>query len=221
MKLLIVESPGKVKKIQGFLGSGWKVEASIGHVRDLPKDVDGVYPPDFVPQYEVTKPDVLDKLARLAQTAEAVYLATDPDREGEGIAWHLADALKLKNPYRVTYTEITESAVKKALEQPRKIDMNLVKAQEGRRVLDRLVGYPVTKAVRSAAGKKLTAGRVQSPALRLVVERETAIKNFKSTTHFGVELVFEAAPNITDGWKTVWNPKNWLEDGHEYFRFIR
>jgi DNA topoisomerase-1 len=218
MNLFIVESPGKKKKIQGFLGAGWKVEASIGHVRDLPKDENGVYPPDYVPRYEVTKKDVIKTLAGLVREAEAVYLATDPDREGEAIAWHLQMALGLKEPFRVTYTEITEAAVKKAVSQARKIDMDLVRAQEGRRVLDRLVGYPVSAAVQSAADQKdLSAGRVQTPALRLVVEREAAIRDFKSVTHFGAELVFEAVQHVTDGWKASWNSKNWLPKGQEYF----
>ena len=160
--------------------------------------------------------DVLAGLAKQAQAADQVYLATDPDREGEAIAWHLKEALKLSDPYRVTYTEITEAAVKKAVANPRKIDMQLVNAQETRRSLDRLFGYQVRPAVNAASGEKFTVGRVQSPALRLVVEREAAIRNFKSTTHFGVELTFEAVERVTDGWKVSWNTKNWLEDGEEY-----
>ena len=221
MNLLIVESPGKVKKVKEFLGSGWNVAASVGHVRDLPKegDNDGVCPPDFKPNYVPTDrgADVLADLAKKVKEADQIYLATDPDREGEAIAWHLKEALKLSDPHRVTYTEITESAIKKAVANPRKIDMQLVNAQETRRVLDRLFGYQVRPAINAASGEKLTAGRVQSPALRLVVERESAIRNFKSTTHFGVELVFEAVEHVTDGWKASWNPKNWLEDDQEYF----
>ena len=221
MNLLIVESPGKVKKIQEFLGAGWKVAASVGHVRDLPEsgDNDGIYPPDFKPNYMATErgADVLAGLANLAKSADQVYLATDPDREGEAIAWHLKEALKLSDPYRVTYSEITETAVKKAMASPRKIDMLLVNAQETRRALDRLFGYRARPAVNAASGQKFTTGRVQSPALRLVVERETAIRNFKSTTHFGVELVFDVVQNVTNGWKAVWNSKNWLEDDQEYF----
>lgn len=129
MNLLIVESPGKVKKVKEFLGSGWNVAASVGHVRDLPKegDNDGICPPDFKPNYVPTErgADVLAGLAKQAKEADQVYLATDPDREGEAIAWHLKEALKLSNPYRVTYTEITETAIKKAVANPRKIDMQL------------------------------------------------------------------------------------------------
>lgn len=217
-KLLILESPGKVKKVQEILGSGWKVAASVGHVRDLPVKEMGVAAPDFKPQYLPTDrgKEVLSRLAGLAKNAEEVFLATDPDREGEAIAWHLQDALKLKNAKRVTYAEITESAIRAALSVPRSIDMALVAAQEGRRVLDRLCGYLVSGPLSNAAGEKLSAGRVQSPAIRLVVEREREIKVFASTTHYGVELTFENVDNITDGWKASWVVKPWIEDGQEY-----
>jgi DNA topoisomerase-1 len=204
-KLLIVESPGKVKKIQGFLGSDWKVAASVGHVRDLPVKEIGVAPPDFVLQYVPTDrgKEVLAKLAALVKKADGVILATDPDREGEAIAWHLADALKLKGFQRVTYSEITEKAVRAALAAPRSLDMALVKAQEARRALDRLCGYMISGPLSSSAGTKLSAGRVQSPALRLVVEREREIREFRSVTHYGAELAFEQVDNITDGWKIL------------------
>lgn len=217
-KLLILESPGKVKKVQEILSSGWKVAASVGHVRDLPVKEMGVAAPDFKPKYVPTDrgKDVLSRLAGLVKNAEAVYLATDPDREGEAIAWHLQDALKLKNAKRVTYAEITEKAIKAALDAPRSIDMALVAAQEGRRVLDRFCGYMVSGPLSNAAGEKLSAGRVQSPAVRLVVEREREIQDFRSTTHYGAELSFENVDNITDGWKAAWLVKPWLEDGQEY-----
>ena len=217
-KLLILESPGKVKKVQEFLGSGWKVAASVGHVRDLPVKEMGVAAPDFKPKYIPTDrgKDILSRLAGLVKNAESVYLATDPDREGEAIAWHLQDALKLKDAKRVTYAEITEKAIKAALDVPRSIDMALVAAQEGRRVLDRFCGYMVSGPLSNAAGEKLSAGRVQSPAVRLVVEREREIQDFRSTTHYGAELTFENVDNITDGWKAVWQVKPWIEDGQEY-----
>ncbi|CAK7032420.1 MAG: DNA topoisomerase 1 [Desulfovibrio sp.] len=217
-KLLILESPGKVKKVQEILGSGWKVAASVGHVRDLPVKEMGVAAPDFKPQYVPTDrgKDVLGRLANMVKNAEAVYLATDPDREGEAIAWHLEDALKLKDAKRVTYSEITEKAIKAALDAPRSIDMALVAAQEGRRVLDRFCGYMVSGPLSNVAGQKLSAGRVQSPAVRLVVEREREIQNFRSITHYGAELTFENVDNITDGWKAVWQVNPWLEDGQEY-----
>ena len=217
-KLLILESPGKVKKVQEILGPGWKVAASVGHVRDLPVKEMGVATPDFKPQYLPTDrgKEVLSRLAGLVKNAEEVFLATDPDREGEAIAWHLQDALKLKNAKRVAYTEITESAIRAALSAPRSIDMALVAAQEGRRVLDRLCGYLVSGPLSNVAGEKLSAGRVQSPAVRLVVEREKEIKAFSSTTHYGAELTFENVDNITDGWKASWVVKPWIEDGQEY-----
>lgn len=217
MNLLLVESPGKTKKIEGFLGSGWKVMASVGHVRDLPDKEMGVAAPDFKPHYlpTVRGKEVLARLASAVRGADAVFLATDPDREGEAIAWHLADALNLQNAKRVTFSEITEKAVKAALDAPRSIDMDLVAAQEGRRVLDRYCGYMVSGPLSRAAGARLSAGRVQSPALRLVVEREREIRNFKVTAHFGVELLFEAVENVSSGWKAFWKP--WLEEGQEYF----
>lgn len=218
MKLLIVESPGKVSKLKGFLGSGWDVMASVGHVRDLPDKEIGVAAPDFRPSYIPTERgrSVLAKLAKAAQAADEVYLATDPDREGEAIAWHLKDALKLKNERRVTYAEITEKAVKAAVSKPRSLDMNLVAAQEARRVLDRLVGYLVPRPLGNLLGGKRPAGRVQSPALRLIVERERDIREHRVTTHFGVELVFDSMPNISQGWKATWRVKEWLADGQEY-----
>jgi DNA topoisomerase-1 len=217
-KLLILESPGKVKKVQEILGPGWKVAASVGHVRDLPVKEMGVAAPDFKPQYTPTDrgKDVLSRLAGMVKNAEEVFLATDPDREGEAIAWHLQDALKLKNAKRVTYTEITEAAIRAALSNPRSIDMALVAAQGGRRVLDRFCGYMVSGPLSNAAGEKLSAGRVQSPAVRLVVEREKEIKAFSSTTHYGAELTFENVDNITDGWKAALLVKPWLEEGQEY-----
>ncbi len=220
MKLLIVESPGKVKKIQSFLDSSWKVMASVGHVRDLPKKDMGVEPPNFVPSYLPTTRgrEVLVKLKAAVKNASEVYLATDPDREGEAIAWHLEDALNLKNVKRIRYAEITAQAVKDAIANPQMIDRNMVAAQEGRRVLDRLVGYMVSPALSKQTGGRLSAGRVQSPAVRLVVERERAIKDFKVTVHYGVELIFEAMEHVSKGWKASWLPKlgGWLDDEEEY-----
>lgn len=221
MNILIVESPGKVRKIQGFLGSEFKVMASVGHVRDLPTKEVGVEPPDFYPKYIATDrgKEVLAKLTPVVKGAAAVYLATDPDREGEAIAWHLKEALQLKGALRVTYAEITEKAVKAALSNTRQIDTDLVAAQETRRVLDRLTGYIVSPALTDRLGRpKLSAGRVQSPALRLVVDREREIRAFKVVAHYGVELVFDSMGNITDGWKATWQPKHgWFVDEQEYF----
>ena len=212
MNLLILESPGKVKKVQSYLGNDWKVVASVGHVRDLPERELGVSLPDFIPNYTPTErgKDVLKRLKGLVASAAAVYLATDPDREGEAIAWHLTDALGLHNPKRVTYGEITAAAVQAAIKAPRTLDMDLVAAQEARRVLDRFCGYLVSGPLSRAAGIRLSAGRVQSPAVRLVVEREKHIKNFVSVTHYGAELTFP------EGWSATWITKPWLEDGQEY-----
>ena len=212
MNLLILESPGKVKKVQSYLGNDWKVVASVGHVRDLPERELGIALPDFTPAYVPTErgKEVLNRLKGLAASASAVYLATDPDREGEAIAWHIADALHLKAPKRVTYGEITASAIQAAVKAPRSLDMALVSAQEARRVLDRFCGYLVSGPLSRAASERLSAGRVQSPAVRLVVERERHIKNFVSVTHYGAELAF------TEGWSATWLTKPWLEDGQEY-----
>ena len=213
-KLLIVESPNKVKKIQGFLGAGWTVRASVGHVRDLPKSATGVDLKTFRPDYEVTNPKVVQGLKSAAKEASAVYLATDPDREGEAIAWHLQQVLGLRKPHRVTFQEITPSAISAAVERPREIDLHLVAAQEGRRVIDRLVGYtvsgPLSRVLRRQsrfAAVRASAGRVQTPAVRLVVERERAIRNFVPQDHFGVRLSFAG------GWWADWQTKPWLPAG--------
>jgi DNA topoisomerase-1 len=219
MKLLIVESPGKVKKIQEILGQDYQVMACGGHVRDLPEEGLGLDLNNFQPHYLPTPQGrmFLSPLKEAARKASAVYLATDPDREGEAIAWHLTEALDLKDPWRVTFTEITEKAVRAALAAPRRTDLNLVRSQEGRRVLDRLVGWLVTGPVSDAGGANLSTGRVQAPALRLVVEREAVIQNFRFVTHFGVELTIKSPTNILPGWRAQWNPKPWLDEGQEYF----
>lgn len=195
MKLLIVESPAKAKTIEKYLEGEYNVKASIGHVRDLPKsnkqaiDIDN----GFVPHYEISKgkESVLDEISRLSKKSEEIILATDPDREGEAIAWHLAEVLKGKGVdtkshkiKRVTFNEITKEAVKDAMENPRDIDQNLRQAQEARRVLDRLVGYDLSGIIWKKVRYGLSAGRVQSPALRIIMEREREIKAFKSEDYF-------------------------------------
>lgn len=208
MKLMIIESPGKIKKLSAILGSDWIIGASVGHVRDLPKKQMGVEAPDFKPTYELTErgEDVIKKLKGLVKQADSVYLATDPDREGESISWHLQQCLRLQNPYRVTFNEITPNAVKTALASPRAIDVKRVAAQEARRVLDRLVGYMVSPELSRQAGERLSAGRVQSPAVRLVVERERAIRAFKVTHHYGALLVFADA-KTGNQWTAEWLTK--------------
>ena len=197
MKLMIIESPGKIKKLKAILGDGWEIAASVGHVRDLPKREMGIEPPDFKPQYEVIERalPIISKLKALAKQADAVYLATDPDREGESISWHLQQCLRLDNPLRVTFNEITPTAVKAALNNPRTIDVKRVAAQEARRVLDRLVGYMVSPELCRQTGERLSAGRVQSPAVFLVVDRERQIQIFKVTHHYGAQIFFACAKN--------------------------
>lgn len=214
--LVIVESPGKVKKISALLGDGFKVVASVGHVRDLPPKDIGVEPPDFRPHYEPTERgrDVLAKLKREAAAADRVLLATDPDREGEAIAWHLADAMNLRNPQRITFTAITKEKVQAAVAAPRPIDMPRVRSQEARRALDRIVGWRVSPALSDRAGQPLSAGRVQSPAVRLVVDREREIAGFKVTEHYGAELIFDNADGTK--WKAVWDTKPHRPEGQSY-----
>lgn len=214
--LLIVESPAKRKTIQNYLGQGWQVLASFGHFRDLPIKSIGVEPPSFRPHYEVTErgSKTLTQLRKAAKSADEIYLATDLDREGEAIAWHIQDALKLKNPKRVTFSEITKTAVNAAIASPRSLDMNLVKAQEARRVLDRLVGYMVSPALSDKANQQgLSAGRVQSPAVRIIVDREREIRNFQSIEHYSALLNFD-----TDGiqWSAELDVKKLLSEGQNY-----
>ena len=221
MKLVIVESPTKAKEIAHFLGDGWVVRASFGHVSDLPDKELGVAPPDFRPAYVVSPraSKTIAELKRLAASSSEVYIATDPDREGEAIAFHLVGLLGVGERYhRITYPEISARAVRAAIASPRKIDFGMVRAQEGRRVLDRLVGYRVSPALSNASGARgLSAGRVQSPAVRLVVDREREIRNFVPTDHFGVRLDFVTAGQP---WSAVWDhaplrqpdaPPYWLD----------
>ncbi|MBQ3559994.1 MAG: type I DNA topoisomerase [Agathobacter sp.] len=190
--LVIVESPAKVKTIKKFLGKNYEVLASNGHVRDLPKstlgiDVEG----DFEPKYITIrgKGDVLAKLRKEVKKAEKIYLATDPDREGEAISWHLMFALKLeeKDVYRISFNEITKTAVKAALKNPRKIDMDLVDAQQARRALDRMVGYKISPLLWAKVKRGLSAGRVQSVALRIVCDREEEINAFIPEEYWSLE----------------------------------
>ncbi len=190
MNLIIVESPTKAKTLQKFLGKNYEVLSSFGHVRDLPKSTLGVdVEKNFQVKYLVpqkAKPKV-KILKTEAKKAKEVILATDEDREGEAIAWHLAEVLKLEDPKRIVFHEITKTAIEKALESPRKIDVNLVNAQQARRVLDRLVGYKLSPFLWKKIMRGLSAGRVQSVAVRLICERETEIKKFIPVEYWGVE----------------------------------
>lgn len=190
--LVIVESPAKVKTISKFLGANYKVMASQGHVRDLPKSQMGVdIEHDYEPKYITIrgKGDILAALRKEAKKADKVYLATDPDREGEAISWHLAAALKLedKDIYRITFNEITKNAVKASLKEARKIDMNLVDAQQARRVLDRVVGYGISPLLWAKIKRGLSAGRVQSVALRMICDRENEIDAFIPEEYWTME----------------------------------
>ena len=193
--LVIVESPAKAKTIEGYLGKDYLVKSSFGHVRDLvKKDLSIDVAHDFQPVYEVMpdKRKVIKELKSLADTAEMVWLATDEDREGEAISWHLAEVLGLKdeNTKRIVFHEITKQAITDAIKKPRTIDYNLVNAQQARRVLDRLVGFEISPILWKKVKPALSAGRVQSVAVRLIVEREEEIRNFKSTFSYKVSAVF-------------------------------
>ena len=200
MKLLIVESPSKAKTIEKYLGKEYTVRASIGHVRDLPKtNRDAIdIPAGFVPRYEISagKGKVISELQTLAKKADEVLLASDPDREGEAISWHILELLKEKNisaPIkRVTFNEITKEAIIEALQHPRAVDRKLVAAQEARRVLDRLVGYDLSGLIWKKVRYGLSAGRVQSPALRILMEREREIRAFIPEKYWVIEGLFSA-----------------------------
>ena len=192
--LVIVESPAKAKTIQKYLGKDFEVKSSFGHIRDLPKKGMGIDLKTFTPDYEVPadKKKLVTELKAAVKKADIVWLASDEDREGEAIAWHLAQELKLKeeNTKRIVFHEITKNAILKAIENPRKIDQNLVNAQQARRVLDRIVGFEMSPVLWKKVKTGLSAGRVQSVAVRLVVEREQEIRNFKPTSTYKVEGTF-------------------------------
>ncbi len=195
--LVIVESPAKVKTIKKFLGPNYEVMASMGHVRDLPKSQIGVSPDnDFDPKYITIrgKGDLIASLRKEAKKAEKIYLATDPDREGEAISWHLTYALKLedKKVYRITFNEITKNAVKESLKHPREIDMGLVDAQQARRVLDRMVGYGISPVLWAKVKRGLSAGRVQSVALRMICEREDEVAAFIPEEYWTIDAMLSA-----------------------------
>jgi len=201
--LVIVESPAKAKTIEKYLGKGYKVMSSIGHVRDLPKsNKDAVdIEAGFVPRYIVSpgKEKVIEGLQKAAAKSDEVILAADPDREGEAIAWHVAELLKEVNPnlQRVAFNEITKDAVTQAIDEPRDLDLNLKLAQEARRVLDRLVGYDLSGLIWKKVRYGLSAGRVQSPALRIVMEREREIRAFIPDDYFVLTAHLEGAGQKT------------------------
>lgn len=196
--LVIVESPAKAKTIEKFLGKDYKVESSFGHIADLPTKELGVdVEKDFKPKYVVSKDkkDVVRKLKKLADSSEMVWLASDEDREGEAIAWHLAEELKLakEKTRRIVFHEITKNAILKAIDNPREIDYNLVNAQQARRVLDRLVGYELSPVLWRKVKGGLSAGRVQSVSVRLIVEREREVLDFKTEASFRIDAEFSTS----------------------------
>lgn len=191
--LVIVESPAKVKTIKKFLGANYEVTASMGHVRDLPKSQLGIdFENDYEPKYITIrgKGDLLASLRKSVKKADKVYLATDPDREGEAISWHLSKALKIddKDIHRITFNEITKNAVKESLKHPRDIDMKLVDAQQARRILDRMVGYEISPLLWAKVKRGLSAGRVQSVALRIICDREEEIAAFIPEEYWNLEV---------------------------------
>src|SRR3954467_6086287 len=195
--LVIVESPAKAKTINKFIGSDYIVKASVGHVRDLPKSELGVDEDTFEPTYEVLegKEKVVAELRAAAKKAGIVYIASDPDREGEAIGWHVMNLLggDSKKVRRILFHEITKNAVRKAIDQPGEIDMNKVNAQQARRVLDRLVGYKLSPLLWDKVRRGLSAGRVQSVAVRLITERERAIRAFNKEEYWTIGAALEGA----------------------------
>src|SRR6478736_404832 len=193
--LVIVESPAKAKTIERYLGKKYKVKASMGHVRDLPKSQMGIdIEQDYNPKYITIrgKGPVLKELKTAAKKAKKIYLAADPDREGEAIAWHLAHSLDvdIASDCRVVFNEITKEAIKESFKHPRAINMDLVDAQQARRILDRLVGYNISPLLWKKVKKGLSAGRVQSVAVRMIIDREKEIKRFEPEEYWTIKSDF-------------------------------
>ncbi len=213
--LVIVESPAKAKTIARYLGSDFVVEASVGHVRDLPRSAKGEAVPgvdlenDFQPTYEVTKDakKVISHLKKLAKAADTVWFATDLDREGEAIAWHLAECLGVEPEIaqRVKFNAITKAEIARAFEEPLSIDLDRVNAQQTRRIVDRIVGYQVSPLLWKRVARGLSAGRVQSVAVRMVVERERAIRAFVPDEYWQVSGRFTSESKNATALKSDWN----------------
>ncbi|HLS07207.1 MAG TPA: type I DNA topoisomerase [Bacillota bacterium] len=202
--LVIVESPAKARTIERYLGKGYTVKASMGHVRDLPRSQIGVdVENSFTPKYITIrgKGDILKELRQAAKKADNIYLAADPDREGEAIAWHLAYALKMdpESECRVVFNEITKTAILDSFKQPRTIDQDLVDAQQARRILDRLVGYKISPLLWKKVRRGLSAGRVQSVAVKLIIDRENEIKNFKPEEYWTIQSLFNKDNETFEG----------------------
>ncbi len=218
--LIIVESPAKTRTLKKFLGRDWAVEASVGHIRDLPKKDMGLGP-DFEPKYTIlpAKKEVVKRLREAAKKAERIYLAPDPDREGEAIAWHIAEVIAKegKEIHRVTFNEITKSAVLKALEQPRTIDRHLVDAQQARRVVDRLLGFKLSPLLWDKVRRGLSAGRVQSVALKMVCDRQAEIDAFRAEEYWlvGARLAAAEPPDFSARLHSIRGRKAKVENGEE------
>jgi DNA topoisomerase-1 len=198
--LVIVESPAKAKTIEGYLGKDYKVLSSYGHVRDLPKDDMAIdIKNGFKPTYEISKDkhEVIKKLKTEIKGSNTVYLASDDDREGEAISWHLKEALKLDDQItkRIVFREVTKNAILNSIKSPRSLDLDLVNAQQARRILDRLVGFELSPILWKKVKMGLSAGRVQSVAVRLVVEREREIEKFESASFFKITAIFRVDDN--------------------------
>lgn len=229
-RLMVVESPNKIKKLEAILGAEWKVMASYGHVRDLPPKDLGIDLGDFGLTYEYlpavkrgdkTFPGSAERVAAIrkqAKAADMVYLASDPDREGEAISWHLREATGLSagQYVRVTFGEIMGAAVRASVNAPREIDMQLVDAQQARRALDRMVGWLVSPVLSDVLGRNVSAGRVQSLVVRLIVDRERAIRAFKSVAHYGASVSFAAGGNAKAEWRAGWDTGPHLGEGQQY-----
>ncbi|MBD0259528.1 MAG: DNA topoisomerase I, partial [Cytophagales bacterium] len=200
--LVIVESPAKAKTIEGYLGKDFTVKSSFGHVRDLPKDDKAIDIKNrFRPKYEITedKKEIVAQLRKLAKEADIIWLATDDDREGEAISWHLKEALGLKDETikRIVFREITKNAILNAIQTPRAIDLDLVNAQQARRILDRLVGFELSPILWKKIKMGLSAGRVQSVAVRLIVEREREIEGHEAKSSYKITAVFDLGKGKT------------------------
>ena len=194
MKLIIVESPHKATTIGKYLGKDFKVIASKGHVRDLPANRTAVdIKNNFTPEYEISpdKQAIINHIKEEVKKADSTYLAGDPDREGEAISWHIAEVCGIKgDDIRIEFNEISKKAVEKAIQNPRAINMDLVNAQQARRVLDRIVGYELSPIISWKITKGLSAGRVQSVALKMIVDRENLIRNFKPEEYWNISAFF-------------------------------
>ena len=194
--LVIVESPSKAKTIEKYLGKDYEVVASVGHLRDLPEKTFGVnIENNFEPKYQImpAKRELVKKLVKMAKEADNVYLATDPDREGEAISWHISKLLKIDDSEkcRVTFNEITKNAVLNGIKSPRSIDLSLVDAQQARRILDRIVGYKLSPLLWKKIRKGLSAGRVQSVAVKMICDREEEINNFVPKEFWTLDATFK------------------------------